>query len=392
MYIYEKVKMHRLDLMISMAIASSAAVALAGGVFIAVRYHRAKSPSAATVKSFTELHDKSDSVVHLYTFPANPLAPSLTPFGVRVETFLRIANIPYKKHYTTNISASPTRSLPLVVYKGEAIVDSHQIIEVLSEKFNVNLDEGLTDSELAIGKAIRAMVDYNILFALGRSLYIDDKHSIVMPYVAAGLGISPRLVFFLTQMLRRNYSKKLKDIGILSIPKEQYEQALLNNIKALEELLGDKLFFGGEKPTITDCAVFSCLQSPSRLYFISQNRPHRQVEPMYSKDRKHIDQKSSMSSNSASTKDHTMSAGANNDPSFPITHPDYYVNEGLTYLVNSLTLMAYVQRMSDLAFPDLDDMLALTSPTRVQKDVAVLAAQVEHMKTRIERSSESSRS
>lgn len=63
---------------------------------------------------------------------------------------------------------------------------------------------------------------------------------------------------------------------------------------------------------------------------------------------------------------------------------EVYVNEALQYLVDSVVLGGFIQRMCDIAFPSMDAMLASSSPTRAQRDIATLVSQTEAMKHRIE--------
>lgn len=72
----------------------AAATAAAGGA------------AAAPAKASTVHHpDYEKDVVYLYQFPRTPLLPSLSPYGLKVETWLRLNGVKYE------VSAVPTTHL-----------------------------------------------------------------------------------------------------------------------------------------------------------------------------------------------------------------------------------------------------------------------------------------
>ena len=99
----------------------TATVAVTGVVLLvvtAVKVGRkvfVKTPQTR-LKQLIESLPEDDNVVHLFTFPQALTAPSISPFGVCVETYCKINRLHIKKHFIKNPSISPTECLPFVIY------------------------------------------------------------------------------------------------------------------------------------------------------------------------------------------------------------------------------------------------------------------------------------
>ena len=87
-------------------------------------------------------------------------APSLSPFPVKLETFLRLAKIPYVNDFSgTRSSKGKT---PWITLDGVDVADSQLCIKYLKTKLNLNLNPGLTKEQLGAAQAIQVMVDEHL--------------------------------------------------------------------------------------------------------------------------------------------------------------------------------------------------------------------------------------
>ncbi|ODM91668.1 hypothetical protein Ocin01_15015 [Orchesella cincta] len=64
--------------------------------------------------------------------------PSISPFGLKLETYLRMAKIPYEG------------KLPWITYQGVHLADSHLCIEYLNKKFDISLKRALLRNNLLL--------------------------------------------------------------------------------------------------------------------------------------------------------------------------------------------------------------------------------------------------
>ena len=96
-------------------------------------------------------------VVVLHQFMRGNTCINLSPFPIKVETFLRMNNIRYvteTKHFV-----SVKGKTPWITINGEDIADSQHIIEYLSKHFNIDMCAHLSDEERAVARSMRIMLE-----------------------------------------------------------------------------------------------------------------------------------------------------------------------------------------------------------------------------------------
>lgn len=85
--------------------------------------------------------------------------PSLSPFCLKLETFLRMANVPYQISY--GMKRSKKGKLPWLEVDGEQIDDSNFCVKYLEGLFTIHLDSHLNSQELATSYAFWKMLEEN---------------------------------------------------------------------------------------------------------------------------------------------------------------------------------------------------------------------------------------
>lgn len=203
-------------------------------------------------------------VVVLHMFPRGYFCPNLSPFVVKLETYLRMAKIPYQVDYEEPIG--PKGKCPWITLNGEEIGDSQLIIEKLGSKYGKDYSSDLTPEQYAIAHAMRVMVDEHLLWCLVVWRYIVDG--------GASISICMKFpVFFriLIPVFRRKVKKAVWMQGIGRHSFSEVEEIGRKDLSALSAFLGENTYLMGDKATEVDCAAFGML---SQIIWNSPNSPY----------------------------------------------------------------------------------------------------------------------
>lgn len=108
--------------------------------------------------SSSKLFDPHESVI-VRQPAATTTVPSVSQFPLKLETYLRLANIPYKNRFGKAMSSKG--KIPWIQYKDDEVADSNFCIRYLNEKFSVDLDAGLSAKEKGVSHALITMLEEN---------------------------------------------------------------------------------------------------------------------------------------------------------------------------------------------------------------------------------------
>ncbi|XP_064595388.1 failed axon connections homolog [Liolophura sinensis] len=197
--------------------------------------------------------------VYLLIPPRLGAVPSISPFCVKLETWFRMANIPYEVVET--MSPSPSKqTFPYIYLNGEETADSRFIIEKCAQRFGKRLDNHLTEMEKAIFVAYSHMIEehFVITYAWHRyTLGADTFWKNFMPYER--LGPMGKRMAGAREFMRKGIQERawLRGIGRHS-PEEIYRLAE-EDLQSLSTYLGNREFFFGREPSVIDCTLFAHL-------------------------------------------------------------------------------------------------------------------------------------
>ncbi|MEX0839037.1 MAG: glutathione S-transferase family protein [Parvibaculum sp.] len=195
-------------------------------------------------------------MIRLHIFPATLKGtPNPSPFCVKLETALRLAGVPHRVWYETNPANAPKGKLPFIEIEGERIGDSALILRHLNDKLGVDLDRDLNDLEKAQSHMLQQMVDERLYWVLVHSRWIDDGNWPVVKRVFFG-GLPFPLSRIVPRMARKQTRAALRTQGTGRHTSDEIYALGARDLAALSAFLGDKPFFFGDKPTLTDATVF----------------------------------------------------------------------------------------------------------------------------------------
>lgn len=100
-----------------------------------------------------------NGVVLLHQTPISERVPMISNFALKLETYLRMTDIPYKNSFVPKLSSKG--KIPWIEYNGKKVADSNFCISFLNEEFKVTLDDKLSKSAKAVSHALKTMVEEN---------------------------------------------------------------------------------------------------------------------------------------------------------------------------------------------------------------------------------------
>ena len=199
-------------------------------------------------------------MIKLLTFPPAFGMTTLTPFGTKVETYLRIAALPYERVPKIGPNATPKGKLPIIVDDdGRTIADSQFILEHLEEKHGRPLDGKLDDGQRALSHVVRRTFEEGFYWVAVWSRWSDDAGWAHLKKEAFSAVPGPARVVA-QPIVRRMMKKQLHSQGTGRHAREEVVAIGKADLTAFSQLLGDRSFtLGGESPTTVDCTAYAFL-------------------------------------------------------------------------------------------------------------------------------------
>ena len=191
---------------------------------------------------------------------------NVSPFGLKLEAWLRLADIPYTVEPSTSLAKAPKGKLPYIRDEGRLIGDTTLIIEHLKSTRGIDPDAGLTEREYAEALMLQRMLEEHFYFALVYSRWIDEAGwATLQPAFFGHVPFPVRQVA--ATYVRRRIRRMLHLQGMgRHRPSEIYAMAR-NDLQALADYLGDRPFLMGEQLTTVDAVAYAFLASVLYLPF-----------------------------------------------------------------------------------------------------------------------------
>ena len=101
-------------------------------------------------------------MIKLYQFHPVWNLPNTSPFCMKLETYLRMAKIPFEIVRVSDPRKCPKGKLPYIRDNETIISDSDFIINYLQQKYGDSLDNHLNQEEKAIALALQRMLEEHL--------------------------------------------------------------------------------------------------------------------------------------------------------------------------------------------------------------------------------------
>uniref|UniRef100_A0A1I7YZT9 Failed axon connections homolog n=1 Tax=Steinernema glaseri TaxID=37863 RepID=A0A1I7YZT9_9BILA len=217
--------------------------------------------------------DFQKGIVYLYQFPRSSAVPSLSPFCLKLETWLRMADVPYENINAPFNVRSREGTLPFVEYDGIEYPDSGFAISSLAALLSKDtLESHLNDEQRSISRAFENLAESSLCLSYNQTGRIPNVAK-MFALLPPSFSIFGPLVSWIAQ--RSFVSKILLASESCGIGKHSYEDIIRigkDDLRAISVYLGSKHYFTGFKPTRIDAALFGML---SQIIYMPFDTAHK---------------------------------------------------------------------------------------------------------------------
>ncbi|NNF15996.1 MAG: glutathione S-transferase family protein [Gammaproteobacteria bacterium] len=195
-------------------------------------------------------------MLRLFQFEPKYGLPNVSPFCMKVETFLRMAKIQYAMQIVKNPRTTPKGKAPYINDDGTVVADSAFIVDYLTEKYHVTLDRDLTGLQRGIATMTTGALEERLYFVLVYSRWVEAKNWEQIKQLWFS-GLPPVVRSVVPGIVRKGVIKTLNLQGIGRHSRDEIYALGIKDLKGLVQVLGDQKYLLGAEPTSVDAVVFA---------------------------------------------------------------------------------------------------------------------------------------
>lgn len=182
-------------------------------------------------------------VVYLVQFPVSPFIRSISPFALKLETYLRLKKVKYEPVYSLHFGKK--RQIPYVEINGEHIPDSNVIIKELEKRGIATPDDHLSQEQKAANHVASICIENHTCLAGFLWRYGAHMEEFYGKLCEANFG-KARDLFFFKHFMPFGMRLKGKFHGLGRHSPEEIQEFSFQDLKAISVMLGDKPYFNGQ--------------------------------------------------------------------------------------------------------------------------------------------------
>jgi glutathione S-transferase len=181
--------------------------------------------------------------------------PSMSPFCMKLECWLRMADIPFEIR-RPDMRRAPRGKIPYVeLADGRPMGDSQLVIEHLTKEHGVTMDAHLSPTQRATARAVRRMLEEATYFIGIHDRWVDDAGWVATK--AAFGGFLPKVAVPFLPFIRRGVKRTVHGQGTSRHDRATIDAMAIADWDAIATLLGEGPYFFGEKATTIDAVIFA---------------------------------------------------------------------------------------------------------------------------------------
>lgn len=209
-------------------------------------------------------------MITLYSYPSLFGVVDNNGYGLKVFAFLRLAGLPFTHEHLFDASCAPRAQLPYLVDDDETIGDSGTIIAHLIRKYGLTIDAALGARERDLSLLVTRLLD-DLYWVMSYSRWKDERYW--PAFSSALLSEHSSLTEEGLAKAREFNFKRYYFQGIGRCEPEAAYQRGLADLGVLADLIPERAFIHGAKPTSVDAAVYGFI---ANIHFYDIDTPLKQ--------------------------------------------------------------------------------------------------------------------
>ena len=206
-------------------------------------------------------------MITLYSYPELFGVADNNPYGLKIFSFLKLSNLPFRHEHILDPKNAPRGQLPYIVDGDVQIGDSDAIVAHLIRTYRLEIDSGLTPAQRNMHLMIRRMLD-DLYWVMSYSRWSDDRFWPL--FRDAFLKTNPAVSADALEAARKYNFQRYYYQGI-----GRYEAAAvydrgLADLQTMSNLLPESGAMFGPKPTSIDAAIYGFV---ANIYFYEIDTP-----------------------------------------------------------------------------------------------------------------------
>lgn len=216
-------------------------------------------------------------MIKLHQFARTWGIPNLSHFCCKLETYLRLTQIPYQIVESMPPKA-PKGKLPFIEDDGKKIADSDLIIRYLIQKHGDRLDTNLSPEQRAISIAMQRLLEDHLFWITMHTRWQYSEKNWQTNKKAIFHPFPPLIRDIVASVYRVLVRRQIHGHGLGRHDSEEIFQLGRADLDALSDFLANKPYFMGDKPTQLDASAFGILvntlacpiESPVKAHALSK--------------------------------------------------------------------------------------------------------------------------
>ncbi|GMS92628.1 hypothetical protein PENTCL1PPCAC_14803, partial [Pristionchus entomophagus] len=209
--------------------------------------------------------DWKNQHVYLIQYPRCRTLPNFSPWSLKLETWFRIAGIPFTNINNEFTKFSAKGQVPFVELNGRQIADSNIIIATLRQEFGKTDLEPTDPKEQSVARAFTALAEEHLTWAM-LALRSNSKNGLAFPASDDGwgrhfgTGLKKSLIkFIMGRANKKLITGRANAQGMGRHTPDELHAFAKEDLKSISSFLGEKPYFGGDRPTTLDATMFGHL-------------------------------------------------------------------------------------------------------------------------------------